>query len=675
MSRNMLETATSPYLLQHAANPVHWREWGHASLTEARAQNKPILLSIGYAACHWCHVMAHESFEDPETADLMNALFVNIKVDREERPDIDHIYMTALHAQGQQGGWPLTMFLTPDGKPFWGGTYFPKEAKYGRPSFKDTLAKIAQVFRQNPEGVVRNASALTPKTATVAAVPRLIDDAVLEGAAAQLCEAFDPLNGSFSGAPKFPNAPVLDFLLRAAYRFDRQTYSAPALLTLRRMCNGGIYDHLGGGFARYSVDEVWHVPHFEKMLYDNAQLLELLATAYQLTKDPLFKSRAVETVQWLQLEMAGPSGGFCSSLDADSDGAEGRFYIWLHGDIAALLGPDDAEFFCKVYDVSAAGNWHDEVTGEPVVILDRSQAAEIDGVSEQRLAGLRLKLRYARDARPRPARDDKILADWNGMAIASLVNAAHGLGHPEWIVVAKRAFDFIAASMSKRDGRERSQLSHSWRDGRKLGMAFASDYVFMIRAALALHESSIANGDGGDYIAQAIAWAEILQESHVDKVSGLLTTAGSDAGDVIVHLAPTADDAVPNPHGHYAIGLVALAAHTGNDVWRERADKILAACSGEIARSPYSHCSLLAALDFRTAAVEVAIFGSDAALYEAALSAPFHTRIVIDGQARDGTPPGERLVAHAVACTNGTCSQPIRDAETLRSLLAARREI
>jgi uncharacterized protein YyaL (SSP411 family) len=342
---NLLGLETSPYLLQHADNPVHWRPWGNAALDEARETNKPIMVSIGYAACHWCHVMAHESFEDPETAALMNRLFVNIKIDREERPDIDHIYMAALHALGEQGGWPLTMFTLPDGTPFWGGTYFPPEPRWGRPSFRQVLQGVASAFHSNAEAVTQNTQALKRhlEQQAVASVGEAPGPAHLEAVAQAYLRMTDPEHGGLRGAPKFPNPPIYRFLWQDAFRTGRNEPMEALHLMLERMSQGGIYDHLGGGFSRYSTDDIWLVPHFEKMLYDNAQLLELLALAHAHRPNPLYAQRAVETVGWMMRAMSAQSVGgqaaFAASEDADSEGEEGRFYVWTAAEIDALLGP------------------------------------------------------------------------------------------------------------------------------------------------------------------------------------------------------------------------------------------------------------------------------------------------------------------------------------------------
>ena len=357
--QNRLAQETSPYLLQHKDNPVDWWPWGPEALAQAKAGNKPILLSVGYAACHWCHVMAHESFEDDATARVMNELFVNIKVDREERPDIDQIYMSALHHLGEHGGWPLTMFLTSDGEPIWGGTYFPKTSGYGKPAFVDVLREIARLFREEPQKIEQNRAALMSELSATARanMGATIGIDGLNSAARQLGGIIDPVNGGTRGAPKFPQAALFELLWRAGLRTGEARYFAAVEISLDHICEGGIYDHLGGGFSRYSVDERWLVPHFEKMLYDNAQLLELLAIAYQRTGKALYRQRAHETVEWLKREMTTGEGGFSASLDADSEGEEGKFYVWSYDEVIKHLGVEDGEFFARHYDVTPAGNF------------------------------------------------------------------------------------------------------------------------------------------------------------------------------------------------------------------------------------------------------------------------------------------------------------------------------
>jgi uncharacterized protein len=424
---NRLAHETSPYLLQHKTNPVDWWPWSADALREAKRTNKPILLSIGYAACHWCHVMAHESFEDEQVAAVMNDLFVNIKVDREERPDIDQIYMSALHHLGERGGWPLTMFLTSDGEPVWGGTYFPKTAGYGRPGFADVLRELARLFRDEPQRIEHNRAALMAALAAKSEVMGqvAVGAGELDSAATAIARAFDHTNGGLGQAPKFPQCSILELLWRAGLRQRGSRFFELVELTLEHMCEGGIYDHLGGGFSRYSVDERWLVPHFEKMLYDNAQILELLALAYRRGGKLLFLQRAQETFDWLLREMSTPEGAFCASLDADSEGKEGKFYVWSRAEIDAVLGPLDGEYFSQCYGASPNGNFEGENILNRLNRLHTSTRDRDGDLAdhETRLAALRKKLLDARDQRVRPGLDNKVLADWNGLMIAAMANA------------------------------------------------------------------------------------------------------------------------------------------------------------------------------------------------------------------------------------------------------------
>ena len=676
---NELGQAASPYLLQHAKNPVHWRMWGAAALKEAQAQNKPILLSVGYAACHWCHVMAHESFEDEATAAVMNELYVNIKVDREERPDIDHIYMTALHAFGERGGWPMTMFLTPSGEPFWGGTYFPKVAQYGRPSFVSVLKTVAEAFRADPARIAQNTSFIREELSQRAEPGGggAITLEQLDSLAPQIARLLDPVHGGLRGAPKFPNAPILELLWRAGARLANAPYRDLVKLTLSKMSEGGIYDHLGGGYARYSTDERWLVPHFEKMLYDNAQILELLALCHHEFGGELFRERAKETVGWLQREMTNAEGAFCASLDADSEGVEGKFYVWTYAEIEALLGQEDAAFFGTFYDASPRGNWEDEAHGGSVIILNRLEAKAPTFAEEARLAALRQRLFEARDKRIRPGLDDKILADWNGLMIAALVNAATLFGEPEWIGLAARAYNFIATTLQFTDAEGNQRLAHAWRAGVLVTPGLALDHAAMIRAALALHETrnwAPAAVSARDYLADAIAWAEAVETYHADSESGLLNMAAKDASDVILRLAPTSDDAIPNAHPVYLSALVRLAGLTGEARWLARADALFAALGAAARHNLVGHAGILNALDFRLRAKEIVTVGARRrALYEAALGVPFSGRIVVDIDKPDGIPEGHPAKAQvalagdaaAFICSGGTCSLPVRDKQAL----------
>jgi uncharacterized protein YyaL (SSP411 family) len=672
---NRLSRETSPYLLQHKDNPVHWWAWGDEALDEAKRTGKPILLSVGYAACHWCHVMAHESFEDDATAQVMNELFVNIKVDREERPDVDGIYMGALHALGESGGWPLTMFLTADAQPFWGGTYFTKDARFGRPAFVQVLRQVARIYREEPVKVRQNAEVLRQRmrpgpTSGGAGPP---SDAALAQLAPRLLEAVDPVNGGIRGAPKFPQTQFFGFLWRAGLRYGLAEPLEAVELTLTHIAQGGIYDHLGGGFSRYSTDERWFVPHFEKMLYDNAALIELMTEAWRETKSPLFAQRASETVGWLLREMVtegrGPEGdgggGFAASLDADSEGEEGKFYVWTKAEIEDVLGADDTRVFAEIYDVTPGGNW------EGHTILNRINALELsDEATERRLASMRAKLLARRDSRVRPGFDDKVLADWNGLMIAALANAADAFDQAHWLAAAEAAFNFVSTRMHS-DGR----LLHAYREGRAKAPASASDYANMIRAALAL-----ANVTGNAaYVGHALAWGHVLDRHYwSDELHGYYFAA-DDTSDLILRPFSTQDDATPNANAVMVSNLMALYLWTGEERYRARAEAMLLALAGAVAENVLGHAGLLsAALDVLAPALIVLIVpeGGDArelrrALAQVSLpgmvvqkvaeadaralppSSPAHGKTVLDGQPT------------AYVCIGPQCSLPVTDAAAL----------
>jgi uncharacterized protein YyaL (SSP411 family) len=654
---NRLARETSPYLLQHKHNPVDWWPWGPPALAEAKAKNKPILLSIGYAACHWCHVMAHESFEDEATAALMNDLFVNIKVDREERPDIDQIYMSALHHLGEQGGWPLTMFLTPDGEPFWGGTYFPKESRYGRPAFADLLREVSRIFHEEPARIAQNCDALMSRLAAAARPPQraVIGRRELDQAALQLGGAMDPVNGGLRGAPKFPQCTMFENLFRAGLRTGEARYFDITELTLERICEGGIYDHLGGGFSRYSVDDKWLVPHFEKMLYDNAQLLELLALAYRQSGKELFLTRARETVGWLTREMTIPEGAFCASLDADSEGEEGKFYVWSLAEIEKVLGAENAALFAAQYDVTAAGNFE----GHNILNCPKHLPRSME--DEGRLAMLRSMLHKEREKRVRPGLDDKVLADWNGLMIAALANAGAMLGADAWIGLGEKTFDFIDKNMTRGD-----RLGHSWREGRLLFPGLASDFAAMIRAALALYE---ATGEAR-YLDRALTWQAAFDRHYANPTNGGYYLTADDAEGLVVRPGSTSDDAIPNPNALAAQSLIRLAAFTGDHAWREKADRLIEGVLGASGDNLFAHVGLLNAVDLRLNGAEIVVTGEgqDAdALIAAALRMPFLTRMVLRAPTAQSLPvthPAQEKLAAvtgaaAFICKGETCSLPV----------------
>jgi uncharacterized protein len=667
---NLLGRETSPYLLQHAGNPVHWRPWGKAALEEAAAANKPILVSIGYAACHWCHVMAHESFEDPDTAALMNSLFVNIKIDREERPDIDQIYMSALNALGEQGGWPLTMFTTPEGVPFWGGTYFPPEPRWGKPSFRQVLQGVANAFHSGAEAVGQNTRVLTQmlQRQAVASVGDAPGPVQLEAVAQAYLRMTDAENGGLRGAPKFPNPPIFRFLWQNAFR-NGQAQGRDALhLMLERMSQGGIYDHLGGGYARYSTDEVWLVPHFEKMLYDNAQLLELLALAQADEPSALYAQRAAETVGWMIRDMSAQrvdgKAAFAASEDADSEGEEGRFYVWIEAEVDALLGPDSAAFK-QTYDVTAAGNW------EGRTILRRMTALGSQE-EEAALARCRDVLFQARAKRVRPGWDDKVLADWNGLAIAALARCAAVFGQPAWLDRAREAFEFVVTHMAAGHG----GVAHAWRLGRVTAPGLIEDQAAMARAALALYE---ATGEA-TYLASAERLVRAAEAAFADGHGGFFTTA-VDAADVpLTRPRSAADNVTPSGNGMMAEVLARLFHLTGDSGWRMRAEAVARAFAGaadQLAGMP----TLLAAADLLEEGAGVVIAGADsAALVGAALGAPDPAVVVLVAADTAALPAGhpafgktaapERAVAFV--CRRSVCRLPVSDPAALGQVLRTR---
>jgi uncharacterized protein YyaL (SSP411 family) len=670
---NRLGRETSPYLLQHRDNPVHWWAWGPEALAEAKRTGKPILLSVGYAACHWCHVMAHESFEDDETAAVMNDLFVNIKVDREERPDVDAIYMAALHELGEQGGWPLTMFLTSDAEPFWGGTYFPKDARYGRPAFVNVLKEIARVYRDEQGKVRQNADALrdrlTPKfdggaDAGADAIP---GDAALADLTRRLLQLVDPTNGGIRGAPKFPQTLFFNFLWRAGLRYGLPNPIQAVELTLTHIAQGGIYDHLGGGFARYSVDERWLVPHFEKMLYDNALLLELMTEVWRETKSPLLAMRVRETVDWLLREMVTEEGGFASSLDADSEGEEGKFYVWSFAEIEEVLGPDtsvqDARLFAEVYDVTAEGNF------EGRNILNRINTLELrDEGTEARLTLMREKLLARRAHRIRPGFDDKVLADWNGLAIAALAKAADAFDRPDWLTAAERAFAFVSTRMISG-----VRLLHSYRAGEAKAPATATDYANMIKAALAL--ASVTSNV--DYLNRARAWTQVLDHHYWAEGHGGYYLAADDTGDLIVRTINALDDATPNANGIMVSNLMALYLWTGEERYRDRTEEIVRGFGGDVSRNVFSHTGLLTgALDLLAPAHIVIVVpeGGEARALRRALADVSLPGAVVQ-EVREGDSIAASSPAHgktaiggkptAYVCIGPQCSMPVTDPAAL----------
>ncbi|MBX0329791.1 thioredoxin domain-containing protein [Oscillochloris sp. ZM17-4] len=690
---NHLIDSASPYLVQHAHNPVDWHEWGDAALTKAQSLDKPILISIGYAACHWCHVMAHESFEDEPTAALQNELFINIKVDREERPDIDSVYMSAVQAMTGQGGWPLNVFCTPDGTPFYGGTYFPPDAKaarYRMPSWKQVLRSVAEAYRTRRADVaatgqqlLEHLGKLSAASAPAAAAPLPSD--LVHTAVDTLEPGFDPVEGGFGGAPKFPQPMTLELLLRAHLRGHAD--ALPMLeLTLRKMARGGMYDQLGGGFHRYSVDAHWLVPHFEKMLYDNALLARLYAEAYQVTQLPLYRTIAEETLAYLSREMLHPEGGFYSTQDADSlphpqaeHAEEGAFFVWTPDEVRELLGAD-AALFCQIFDVTKSGNFE----GSNILNLPRevAEVARVTGATAERIeqvfAAGRAKLLAARARRPKPFRDEKIIAAWNGMALRALAVAASAFENQQYIAVAQGCADFILTHLRRPDGR----LLRSWKDGRPGPLGFLEDYALVADGLLALHA---ADGDPR-WLRECLALADAMVELFWDESLGGFYDTAADHEALITRPRDVGDNATPSGNSVAAELLLRLAALTGDDAYRERAERVLAGAAPLMARFPAGFGRMLCAADLLTSSVtELAIVGDPqaadtAALVDVALR-PYRPHIVIarlspgDGETPALTPllQGREAVggrATAYVCQGFVCRLPASTTEELAAQLA-----
>jgi uncharacterized protein YyaL (SSP411 family) len=654
---NRLQGETSPYLQQHAANPVDWYPWGAQALERARAEDKPILLSIGYSACHWCHVMAHESFEDAAVAAVMNRLFVNVKVDREERPDLDQIYQAAHQMLARRaGGWPLTMFLAPDGTPFFGGTYFPKEARYGLPGFADLCERVAEVWRdKRAEIAAQNAEVLKALQLTLprARAPARLDAEPTRALLELLRSSFDARCGGFGGAPKFPHPGDLELCLR-------QGEPDMALLTLRRMCEGGIYDQLGGGFCRYSVDAEWRIPHFEKMLYDNGPLLGLLASAWAASGEALYERCAAETAGWMMREMQSPEGGYYSSLDADSEHEEGKFYVWGREEAQRLLSEEEYRAFAARYGLDQPPNfenrhWHLYVAGP---------------VDSPILESARAKLFSARERRVRPGRDEKILVSWNALAIAGMARAGRVFGRPQWIASARRALGFVRAAMW-RGGR----LAATYKDGRAHLNAYLDDYALLIGAVLELLQEQFAAED----LKFAAALAEVLLEQFEDSAEGGFFFTAREHERLIHRPKPGHDHAMPAGNAAAAWALGRLAALTGEARYARAAARTLELFYPAMREHPGGFAMMAIALEEHLAGAKTVVLrgsgeGLSAWRRDLARHAGSDTLVVAipDGVAGLPAPldkpprPGE---VNAWVCRGVSCLEPIGDLSHLKKVL------
>jgi uncharacterized protein YyaL (SSP411 family) len=588
---NRLAAETSPYLLEHAQNPVDWYPWGPEALDKSRRENKPILLSIGYSACHWCHVMARESFEDPETAALMNRFFVSIKVDREERPDLDQVYMRAIQGMTGSGGWPMTIFLLPDGTPFFGGTYFPPTERFGMPSFRRVLTAVAEAHTLRRDQVMQTAAEIRAflNQGSLPLSSGALSAELLDQAYQRLSRTYDAAGGGFGGAPKFPQAMVLEFLLRTHLRTGELRAREMATQTLKSMAAGGLYDQLGGGFHRYTVDAQWLVPHFEKMLYDNALLLKTYLEAWQVTGEPAFLRTVEETLDFVRRELAAPAGGFYSSLDADSEGEEGRFYVWTPAEINQVL-EGDAAAFCAAFDVTEAGNFE----GKNIFHVVSPEAAGL-------MEAARPRLMAARERRVRPHRDEKVLAGWNGLMLRAIAEAALVLDRGDLLDLARRNARFLLTQMRRGD-----RMMRSFKDGRTSSSGFLEDQAAVADGLLALYEATFEP-----------EWLEAVRElisemlsAFWDAGSGSFFDTARDHEQLVVRPQDVSDNAVPAGNSMAVDVLLRAGMLLGEEAWVDRATEVLGRLGSLAAQAPLGFGRLLAALDFQLGKpVEIALAG------------------------------------------------------------------
>jgi len=673
---NRLHTETSPYLLQHAYNPVDWYPWGAEALTAARSSNKPILLSIGYSACHWCHVMERESFENESIAAIMNRHFICIKVDREERPDLDEIYMAATVAMNNgQGGWPMTVFLTPDQEPFFAGTYFPPEDRWGRPGFGTLLKKIADYWEKDATGVRTQAKEMTERLKGEGRIPSPISvsESVLDDAVAQFKEDFDKTYGGFGGAPKFPPAAGLSLLLRCYRRSGDAHTLAMVTKTLEMMAAGGIYDHIGGGFARYSTDARWLVPHFEKMLYDNALLARVYVEAYQVTRNPDYRRVACEVLDYVLREMTGPSGGFYSATDADSEGVEGKFFVWHPAEVQAAAGnAEDARRYCALYDITETGNWeHASIPNRLRPLSDIAKELNLTGDELWETAARVKPLLYrARQQRVAPGLDDKILTAWNGMMLSAMAEAARVFGETRYLDAAVQTADFLLKTHVQSDGR----LLRTSRAGRAHLEAYLEDYAYLAEGLIDLYEA----GAPERYLRAAAGLADRLLSDFMDGEQGGFFTTAKHHEALIIRSREGADGATPGGNAVAASALARLACHFDRQDWRDAAVGAIRAYGRQITRYPRAFAKSLAVVDFLTEGpVELAFVGDGQqaaaqALYRAVAEEYLPNRIIASTGSNAGSTfpllQGKSVVAGQPAlyiCRNFSCQRPVTDAKAV----------
>ncbi|HWB69220.1 MAG TPA: thioredoxin domain-containing protein [Solirubrobacterales bacterium] len=655
---NRLALETSPYLLQHSENPVDWYPWGEEALGRAREEDRPILLSVGYSACHWCHVMERESFEDPETAAYMNEHFVNVKVDREERPDVDALYMEAVQEISGHGGWPMTVFLDPEGVPFYGGTYFPPDESRGMPSFRMVMEAVLEAFEGRRDEIRDRAPQTRARLGAVGRIepdPQAPGPQLLEEAVARLKSTADMARGGFGGAPKFPPASALELLLARAE-------PEIAVRTLDAMMAGGIYDQLGGGFARYSVDASWLVPHFEKMLYDNALLASAYLHGWQATGQARYRRVCEETLDWMLREMRGPEGGFFSALDADSEGEEGRFYVWTPAQVRAALG-EEAEAALEFYGVTEGGNFE----GKSILHLARGAAAD-----PGELRAARERLLEVRAQRVGPGLDDKRLTAWNALAIGALAQAGAALGRRDYLEAAERAADFVLTSMRDADGR----LLRTYKDGRAHLNAYLEDHAFLLEGLLTLYEASFERR----WFEAAEDLAKAMLERFSDPERGGFFSTSNDHEALIARRKEIGDHPIPSGNSSAALGLLRLAALTGERRYESEAEGVLAILCPYAVRRPEAFCHLLRALDFHLApGTEVALLGEDLDELAGQVRSAYRPHLVLAGGPEGSDSPpllsGRTEVdgrPAAYVCERFSCRQPVTSPAQLAELLEKR---
>jgi len=677
---NRLIHETSPYLLQHAHNPVDWYPWSEEAFEKAKKENKPVLLSIGYSACHWCHVMERESFENEKIAALMNELFVNIKVDREERPDLDEIYMNAVQMLTGRGGWPMTMFLTPEGKPFYGGTYFPPEDRQGMPGFPRILQGVAQAYRERPADVEKSVGQIL-ETLHHMAESQPSENDFAPGIIAESCEkiarAYDSESGGLGQAPKFPNPGVYELFLRYYSESGDERYLTMVAQTLSKMAQGGIYDHVGGGFHRYSVDAKWLVPHFEKMLYDNAQLLRIYSQAYVITREPLYKTVVEESAGYLLREMHQPEGGFYSTQDADSEGEEGKFFVWTLAEIDALLGAEDGEVFARMYDVTEEGNFEEKNILHPILTVDqankffRKEKSEIEAL----IARTKEKLFTAREKRIKPFRDEKIIAAWNGLLLSGLAEAIKITGASSCLEASRRTVEFIFGRMF-RDG----YLLHVYKDGQAKLRGYLDDYAFVALGLLDLYEVLLDRS----LIDRAMELADIMLREFWDERGGGLFYTGKSHQPLISRAKPVFDASIPSGNAIAAQLLLRLYHLVGAEDYHTRAETILRSYYDAMVSQPFGFAHMLCALDqYLHPAKEIVIVGERSDARTTDLIKEIHS-LYLPNKAVQVFAPGESLEKvsplmvgkqqidgrpTAYVCQNFTCSAPVTSWAELKRLL------